>query len=142
MSTFVLAFILLILVMIGMALGVILSGRTIKGSCGGLNAISGADKCLVCKREIDPDSPLRDQLACPRKQKVFLARAVTDACCVTARSVSACPLPLAPHEPTTVQRNMRVVIVGKTKRRGHLMTIVINEPGPVSIEPVATARLG
>lgn len=73
MSTFVLAFILLILVMIGMALGVILSGRTIKGSCGGLNAISGADKCLVCKREVDPHSPLRDQLACPRKQKVIWA---------------------------------------------------------------------
>ncbi|MEM8870584.1 MAG: (Na+)-NQR maturation NqrM, partial [Pseudomonadota bacterium] len=42
MSTFVLAFGLLLVVMLGMALGVILMGKTIKGSCGGLNAISGA----------------------------------------------------------------------------------------------------
>jgi uncharacterized protein len=56
--------------MLGMAIGVIVSGRTIKGSCGGLNAISGADHCLVCKREIDPDSPLHERMACPRKRKM------------------------------------------------------------------------
>lgn len=66
MSTFILAFILLTLVMVGMALGVIFAGRTIKGSCGGLNAISGADKCLVCQKDIDPDSPLKDRLQCKR----------------------------------------------------------------------------
>jgi len=67
--TFVLAFGLLLLVTLGMALGVILSGRTIKGSCGGLNAISDADQCVVCKKEIDPNSPLRDRLVCPRAKK-------------------------------------------------------------------------
>mgnify|MGYP003627711363 CR=1 FL=1 len=66
MSTFIFAFILLALVMVGMALGVMFAGKTIKGSCGGLNAISGADKCLVCKKDIDPDSPLIDRLACKR----------------------------------------------------------------------------
>ena len=66
MSTFFLAFILLALVMVGMALGVMLMGKTIKGSCGGLNAISGADKCAVCHKDIDPDSPLRDRLQCKR----------------------------------------------------------------------------
>ncbi|MFK7966000.1 MAG: (Na+)-NQR maturation NqrM [Burkholderiaceae bacterium] len=66
MSTFILAFVLLVLVMAGMAIGVMLSGRTIKGSCGGLNAISGADKCLVCKKDIDPNSPLHDKLQCKR----------------------------------------------------------------------------
>ncbi|WP_460272959.1 (Na+)-NQR maturation NqrM [Celeribacter sp. ULVN23_4] len=70
MSTFILAFGLLLIVMVGMALGVIFSGRTIKGSCGGLNAIDGADHCLVCKKEIDPNSPLRDRLACPRARKM------------------------------------------------------------------------
>lgn len=71
MSTFILAFILLLLVMVGMAVGVMLSGRTIKGSCGGLNAISGADKCMVCQKDIDPDSPLRDRLLCKRASKVL-----------------------------------------------------------------------
>lgn len=66
MSTFILAFVILTLVMLGMSLGVMLMGKTIKGSCGGLNAISGADKCVVCSKDIDPDSPLRERLQCPR----------------------------------------------------------------------------
>ena len=68
METFVLAFVLML---VGMAFGVMFSGRTIKGSCGGLNAIADADKCLVCKKEIDPDSPLRDRLACPKVRKML-----------------------------------------------------------------------
>ncbi len=72
MSTFLLAFGLLMIVMLGMALGVILNGRTIKGSCGGLNAISDADQCVVCSREIDPDSPLKERLGnCPRAKKML-----------------------------------------------------------------------
>ncbi|MES0863437.1 (Na+)-NQR maturation NqrM [Ruegeria sp. SCPT10] len=71
MSTFILAFVLLALVMIGMSLGVMLMGKTIKGSCGGLNAISGADKCVVCQKDVDPDSPLRDQLQCKRAKKML-----------------------------------------------------------------------
>ncbi|WBU55252.1 (Na+)-NQR maturation NqrM [Paracoccus sp. SCSIO 75233] len=77
MTTFLLAFGLLMLVMLGMALGVIFMGKTIKGSCGGLNAISGADHCLVCNKEIDPDSPLRERLQCPRARKM-MERAGTD----------------------------------------------------------------
>ena len=71
MTTFFFTFGLLLLIMLGMALGVILMNKTIKGSCGGLNAISGADKCVVCSKDIDPDSPLRDRLQCPRKQKML-----------------------------------------------------------------------
>ena len=71
MSTFVLAFGFFVIVMAGMAIGVMLSGRTIKGSCGGLNAVEGADHCLVCKKEIDPDSPLRERLECPRARKML-----------------------------------------------------------------------
>ncbi len=71
MSTFILAFFLLLIVMVGMALGVMLMGKTIKGSCGGLNAISGSDKCVVCQKDIDPDSPLRDQLQCKRAKKML-----------------------------------------------------------------------
>ncbi|MEO1405296.1 MAG: (Na+)-NQR maturation NqrM [Pseudomonadota bacterium] len=72
MATFVFAFGFLMVIMLGMSLGVLLMGKTIKGSCGGLNAISDADQCLVCKKDIDPDSPLRDRLAdCPRAKKMM-----------------------------------------------------------------------
>jgi hypothetical protein len=70
MATFFLTFGLLVLVMIGMSLGVMLMGKTIKGSCGGLNAISGADKCIVCKKDVDPNSPLRDKLQCKRARQM------------------------------------------------------------------------
>lgn len=71
METFALAFVLLALVIGGMSIGVMLVGprMRIKGSCGGLNAISGADKCLVCQKDIDPDSPLRDKLQCKRARR-------------------------------------------------------------------------
>ncbi|MEM7290599.1 MAG: (Na+)-NQR maturation NqrM [Pseudomonadota bacterium] len=75
METFILAFAILGLVVVGMSLGVMLMGKRIKGSCGGLNAISGADHCLVCKKEIDPNSPLRDRFECPRRREAQLQRA-------------------------------------------------------------------
>ncbi|MCG7494248.1 (Na+)-NQR maturation NqrM [Thalassobius sp. Cn5-15] len=70
MQTFLFTFAFFAVVMIGMSLGVMLMGKRIKGSCGGLNAIADADHCLVCKKEIDPDSPLRERLACPRARKM------------------------------------------------------------------------
>ncbi|QDY71135.1 (Na+)-NQR maturation NqrM [Qingshengfaniella alkalisoli] len=71
MTTFLFAFGLLMLIMLGMAIGVIMKGKTIKGSCGGLNAIADADQCLVCNKEIDPNSPLRERLQCPRARKML-----------------------------------------------------------------------
>ena len=72
METFVFTFSLFLLVTLGMALGVIFMGKRITGSCGGLNAISDADKCLVCKKDVDPDSPLKDRLGgCPRAKKML-----------------------------------------------------------------------
>ncbi|MCT4557111.1 MAG: (Na+)-NQR maturation NqrM [Pelagimonas sp.] len=71
METFLLTFVFLMIIMLGMALGVIFMNKRIKGSCGGLNAISDADQCLVCKKEIDPDSPLRERLQCPRAKKMM-----------------------------------------------------------------------
>ena len=70
METFLLAFILLLLISLGMAVGVIFMGKTIKGSCGGLNAISGLDKCLICKKDIDTNSPLHIKLACKRARQI------------------------------------------------------------------------
>lgn len=78
MATFFLAFFILAIVMVGMSLGVMLMGKTIKGSCGGLNAISGSDKCLVCSKDIDPNSPLRDKLQCKRARQMVEKMAVED----------------------------------------------------------------
>ncbi|MEM9583981.1 MAG: (Na+)-NQR maturation NqrM [Pseudomonadota bacterium] len=77
MATFALTFVFLLLIMLGMSLGVLLMNKRIKGSCGGLNAIGDGNECLVCHKEIDPDSPLKDRLACPRARKM-LERASLD----------------------------------------------------------------
>lgn len=70
METFVFAFGFMLLIVVGMALGVMLMGKRIKGSCGGLNAIADADHCVVCNKEIDPESPLRERLQCPRARRM------------------------------------------------------------------------
>jgi len=67
MTTFIFTFIFLMLIVIIMSLGVMLMGKNIKGSCGGLNAVSGTDKCLVCNKDIDPNNPLISQLGCEKK---------------------------------------------------------------------------
>lgn len=77
MATFVLTFALLLLIMLGMSLGVIFMNKRIKGSCGGLNAIGDGNECLVCHKEIDPNSPLRERMECPRARKM-LERAQLD----------------------------------------------------------------
>ncbi|MCB4379440.1 (Na+)-NQR maturation NqrM [uncultured Tateyamaria sp.] len=71
MATFLLTFLFLLLVTLGMSLGVIFMNKRIKGSCGGLNAIGDGNECLVCHKEIDPDSPLKDRLECPRARKML-----------------------------------------------------------------------
>ena len=69
MTIFIFTFIFLTAVVIIMSLGVIFIGKNIKGSCGGLNALSGSDKCLVCNKDIDPNSPLIDRLGCEKMKK-------------------------------------------------------------------------
>ena len=50
MNTFILTFGVFGLVMVGMAIGVILGNREIKGSCGGLNDIDGLEgSCDICE---------------------------------------------------------------------------------------------
>ena len=71
MATFALTFVLLLLITLGMSVGVIFMNKRIKGSCGGLNAIGDGSECLVCHKEIDPDSPLKERLNCPRAKKML-----------------------------------------------------------------------
>ena len=68
METFVLTFVIFLIIIVIMSLGVILMNKNIKGSCGGLNAISGSDKCSVCNKDIDPNNPLISQLDCKKTQ--------------------------------------------------------------------------
>ena len=69
MDIFIFAFLFFLIITLLMSLGVMLMKKNIKGSCGGLNAISGSDKCSVCNKDIDPDSPIIDQLNCKKVQK-------------------------------------------------------------------------
>ena len=66
METFIITFVFLAIIIVLMSLGVMLMGKNIKGSCGGLNAISGSDKCSICNKDIDPNNPLINQLNCKR----------------------------------------------------------------------------
>ena len=66
MTTFIITFIILSIIVTLMSLGVMLMGKNIKGSCGGLNALSESDKCLVCNKDIDPNSPLISKLNCKK----------------------------------------------------------------------------
>lgn len=77
MATFAITFVAFLIITLGMSLGVIFMNKRIKGSCGGLNAIGDGDECLVCHKEIDPNSPLRERLECPRARKM-LERAGAD----------------------------------------------------------------
>ena len=48
MLTFLLAMLVFILVVAGMAVGVIFSNKPIKGSCGGMSAIGIDSNCDIC----------------------------------------------------------------------------------------------
>ncbi len=48
MEIFVFTFIIMALAVLGMAIGVLMGGKPIKGSCGGLNGIAGID--CACSR--------------------------------------------------------------------------------------------
>lgn len=48
MMTMILAFCLLFLVMTGMAIGVLIKGKPLKGSCGGISALGMGTACDIC----------------------------------------------------------------------------------------------
>ena len=52
MEIFIITFIIFLIIILIMSLGVMLMNKNIKGSCGGLNAISGSNKCSVCNKDI------------------------------------------------------------------------------------------
>lgn len=44
---------LLLTVVLAMSVGVIVSNRRLKGSCGGLNLVPGLDACPVCGKDAE-----------------------------------------------------------------------------------------
>jgi hypothetical protein len=50
MTELILSLVIISLAIAGMAVGVILSNKELKGSCGGLGAIMGED-CMYCEKE-------------------------------------------------------------------------------------------
>ncbi len=51
-QTVLIAFSVFMLAVIGMSVGAMVTGRRLKGSCGGLSAIEGAGPCTVCGRDV------------------------------------------------------------------------------------------
>ncbi len=52
MNTFLLTFLIFVLVIIGLATGVILRGKALTGSCGGISAL-GLEKACDCEEPCD-----------------------------------------------------------------------------------------
>ena len=55
-ETVAIAFAVFVLAVLGMAIGAIVTGRRLTGSCGGLANIDGAGHCTVCGRDMS-DGP-------------------------------------------------------------------------------------
>ena len=49
METMILSFVILLLIVGGMAIGVLMGGKPIAGSCGGMSALGMDVACDVCK---------------------------------------------------------------------------------------------
>ena len=69
MQIFFIAFIVIALAVLGLAIGVVLSDRRLKGSCGGLNAIQGLEGSCGCEKPCEKRQQ-RDRLEKDRQAKL------------------------------------------------------------------------
>ena len=73
MTTFIIAFAVFALALLGLSLGLILNKRPIKGSCGGLNQINGVESdcggaCRIGGKTADHACPRRTTQALTARQ--------------------------------------------------------------------------
>ena len=68
MMVYLVTFIIIALAILGMALGVVLSDRRLKGSCGGLNTIKGLEGSCGCETPCEKKKQ-RDRLEQQRQQQ-------------------------------------------------------------------------
>lgn len=73
MTIYILAFVLMVLIVTGMALGAIIQNKPLKGSCGGLNKIGMKQDCEICGG--DDDECEKEQ---ERQRQVALAKAASE----------------------------------------------------------------
>lgn len=69
MATVILSFIILALVITGMAIGVILQGKPIKGSCGGIASLGMGQACDICGGDQQKCDDNKKQLAKEKAEK-------------------------------------------------------------------------
>lgn len=75
MITFIATFIIFGLVILGMSIGVLLAGRHIKGSCGGLNTIEGLeDACVSCNKPCDKKRKALENLKASNEEKPVILK--------------------------------------------------------------------
>jgi len=74
METMILSFVILILIVVGMAVGVLMGRKPIAGSCGGMTALGMDVACDVCKG--DPQVCEKEQQKTIKADK--LAHELTD----------------------------------------------------------------
>ncbi|MCA9472103.1 MAG: (Na+)-NQR maturation NqrM [Nitrospirales bacterium] len=68
------AFLLMILAVVGMALGVLAGRKSLQGSCGGLKTIQGLD-CMVCPMPCETEKSISDP--CPHDQRKYQKSSIT-----------------------------------------------------------------
>jgi len=58
MQTFFITLLFFVVVIAMMAIGVIIQGKPIKGSCGGIGALFGFDGCMFCTKKKKGECPV------------------------------------------------------------------------------------
>lgn len=69
MTVFIFAFVVMLLVVAGMAVGVMVQKKPLKGSCGGLNNLGMKQNCAICGGDDD---------TCEKEQQRQLKTAVAE----------------------------------------------------------------